>query len=162
MNRAHESRPRARGLTWQPEFNVALFALLLNFPWEFLQGPLFAGMVDARHGDALKTCSRATVGDALIMLAAYAAVAVVARSRRWIRAPSRPQLLLFVAVGLSITVVIERLALQGVWIDAWSYAPAMPIVPGIGIGLSPVLQWIVLPLAVAWLVRRQIGCEDRR
>ena len=27
-----------------PEFNIALFAFLLNLPWEFWQVPFFAGM----------------------------------------------------------------------------------------------------------------------
>lgn len=144
-------------LTWAPEFNVAVFALLLNFPWELLQVPLFTGMADARHGEAVKTCSRATLGDALIMLVAYAAVSAVAGSRRWIMSASRSQLALFVGVGVSITVAIEWLALHGRWFDGWSYAPSMPVVPGIGIGLSPILQWIVLPLLLVWFVRRQIG-----
>ena len=28
---------RLQALSWTPEFNVALFSLLLNYPWEFLQ-----------------------------------------------------------------------------------------------------------------------------
>ena len=35
---------RLNALTWTPEFNVVLFALLLNYPWEFLQVPLFDRM----------------------------------------------------------------------------------------------------------------------
>ena len=33
-----------RGLTYLPEFNIVIFALLLNFPWEFLQVPFYGGM----------------------------------------------------------------------------------------------------------------------
>jgi hypothetical protein len=29
---------RLQALTWTPEFNVALFAFLLNLPWELWQG----------------------------------------------------------------------------------------------------------------------------
>lgn len=29
------------------EFSIAVFALLLNYPWEFLQVPLFEGMAQA-------------------------------------------------------------------------------------------------------------------
>ena len=32
----------------------------------------------------------------------------------------------------------------------------MPVVPLLGVGLSPLLQWIVLPLVVLWLVRQII------
>jgi hypothetical protein len=32
----------------------------------------------------------------------------------------------------------------------------MPIVPGTGAGLAPLLQWLLLPPVVVWLVQRQI------
>ena len=35
---------RLQSLTWTPEFNVALFAFLLNLPWELWQVPLFEHM----------------------------------------------------------------------------------------------------------------------
>lgn len=143
--------------TWQPEFNVALFAVLLNYPWEFLQVPLFDRLAGAGHWDATKGCTVAALGDAVIMLAAYGFVATIAGSRRWILAPSGSQLALFVATGLSITAVIEWLALSGLWFETWSYSPLMPIVPGIGIGLAQLLQWTVLPLLVVWFVRRQLA-----
>jgi hypothetical protein len=38
-----------KSVTGSPEFNLAVFALLLNFPWEILQAPLFTGMADSRH-----------------------------------------------------------------------------------------------------------------
>ena len=31
----------------------------------------------------------------------------------------------------------------------------MPLVPPFGTGLSPLLQWIFIPLAVVWLTQRQ-------
>lgn len=36
-------------MTEAPEFNVVLFALLLNFAREILQAPLYAGMADTSH-----------------------------------------------------------------------------------------------------------------
>ena len=96
-------------ITAQPEFNVAVFAFLLNYPWEFSQVPLFAGMPDTPHWTAIKVCAMATLGDIVIMLVAYWCVAFVARSRRWIAAPTAEHLILFVAIGLAITVVIEQL-----------------------------------------------------
>lgn len=150
-----------RTLTRNMELNVAVFALLLNFPWEILQAPLFVGMADSSFIDAIKGCSQATLGDALIMLLAYWTVSGVAKSRNWILAPSSRQLSLFLAVGVIITVAIEWLATRGYWIQSWTYSPAMPIVPGVGIGLSPLLQWIFLPLLVICFVRRQLStCNE--
>jgi len=147
----------AGAVTGTPEFNVAIFALLLNFAWEILQAPLYAGMADMPHAQVTKACLQATVGDAVIMLLAYGAVAAVARSRRWIVAPSGRQLALFIAIGVSITAAIEWLATRGYWIGNWNYLPTMPLVPGTHIGLAPLLQWVVLPLLTVWFVRRQLA-----
>ena len=38
----------------------------------------------------------------------------------------------------------------------WRYAEIMPIVPKIGIGLVPLIQWIILPLLLVWFVKRQL------
>jgi hypothetical protein len=148
-------------VTWLPEFNVAVFAFLLNYPWEFSQVPLFAGVADAPHWTAIKGCAIAALGDAVIMLVAYWFVAVIARSRHWIAVPTAAHLMLFVAVGVTITVVIEQLALRGLWFKSWSYSPLMPVIPGIGVGLSPLLQWLVLPPLTAWFVRRQLAAPLR-
>ena len=61
------------------------------------------------------------------------------------------------ALGVSITVAIEGLATRGYWIGNWNYLPTMPLVPGAGIGLAPLLQWVVLPLLTLWFVRRQLA-----
>ena len=144
-------------ITEQPEFNVAVFAFLLNYPWEFSQVPLFAGMPNAPHWTAIKVCAMATLGDTVITLVAHWVVAFVARSRRWIAAPTAGHLMMFVSIGLAITVVIEQLALRGLWFGTWSYSPLMPVIPGLGVGLSPLLQWIILPLLLVWFVRRQLA-----
>ena len=146
-----------RALARNPELNVVVFALLLNFPWEILQASLFAGMGEAPHAVAIKACSQATFGDAVIMLFAYWSVSVLARSRNWIRAPSGRQLSWLVAIGVVVTVVIEWLATRGHWIGSWTYGKEMPVLPGLGIGLSPLIQWLVLPLLVVYLVCRQTG-----
>jgi hypothetical protein len=146
---------RLAAVTWLPEFNVAVFALLLNYPWEFLQAPVFDRMADASHWQATIACSLATVGDAVIMLVAYWVVSAYYGDRGWIIVPRTAQIALFVAVGATVTVAIERLVLEGQWIHEWRYSPSMPVLPGIGVGLSPVLQWLLLPPLVIWFARHQ-------
>ena len=133
-------------LTDTPEFNVAAFALLLNFAWEILQAPLFVGMAEMPHAQVTKACLQATVGDAVIMLLAYGVVAVVVRSRSWILASKGWQLSLFVAIGVSITAGIEWLATRGYWMASWNYLPTMPLVPGTDIGLVPLASQLARPL----------------
>ena len=138
-----------------PETNVAIFGFLLNLPWEFAQVPFFAGMPSARHWTAILVCGRATLGDVAIALAAFWTVAVVVGARRWVLAPTRGRVAAFVAVGVSITIVMERLATGP--LERWAYAERMPIVPVVDIGLAPLLQWVVLPPLIVWFVRRQLA-----
>jgi hypothetical protein len=137
-----------------PETNVALFAFLLNLPWEFAQVPLFAGMPTAQHWTAVLACGRATLGDVVVALVAFWAVALVAGGRGWAVAPTRGRVAGFVAVGVLITIVMERLATGP--LGRWAYADAMPVVPVLEVGLSPLVQWIVLPPLIVWFVRRHL------
>ncbi|MBW3570513.1 MAG: hypothetical protein KY467_05360 [Gemmatimonadetes bacterium] len=149
------SRGGASRLADLPELNVAFFAFLLNFVWEFLQVPFFRGMAEAPHWEAVQSCTLATVGDAGIALVAFWMVALAARSRSWVIHPTPRQLLGFVAMGVGITMAFEWLATEV--LDRWSYAESMPTLPLLGTGLLPILQWIVLPPAIVWLVRRQLS-----
>lgn len=138
-----------------PEINIAIFAFLLNYPWEFLQVPFFEGMQDRRHWDAVLFCSRAVLGDAVITVIAYWAVALAARSRSWVLRPTSGRVAGFVAAAVAMTVGLERLGTD--ILKRWQYAEAMPIVPALGTGLLPLLQWILLPPLVVWFVRRQLS-----
>lgn len=139
-----------------PEFNVVLFALLLNLPWEFAQIPLYEGMGRMTHWDGVRICMRATGGDAVIALGAFGVAAVVAGSRRWVFAPHVPQLAAFMLTGLVVTILIEFAATRSWGVFDWRYTPSMPVVPIIGTGLAPLMQWIIVPPLVLWFVRRQI------
>lgn len=137
-----------------PEFNVALFAFLLNYPWEFLQVPFFDDMPVMPHWEAVVFCTRATLGDVLIALAAFWGVAALARNRSWILKPTLRTVLLFVAIGVVITIGLEWHATE--IDDRWQYADTMPTLPILGTGLLPLIQWVILPLLLIWFVRRQV------
>ena len=145
----------ARSMLDLPEFNVLLFAFLVNYPWEFLQVPFFAGMPTAGHWDAILFCTRAAGGDALIALTGYWVVAFFWGSRYWILQPTVRQIGVFVAAGVVITIVFEWHATEIA--QRWTYAERMPVLPVLGTGLLPLLQWTLLLPLIAWLVSRQIG-----
>lgn len=146
----HTLRP-----TELPELNVAGFAFLLNFPWEMWQVPLFRRMPAMPHWEAVRLCTQAAGGDAVIAVLCFWTVAMVVQSRHWIRAPQWPQVLGFVVAGLLITVAMERLAIAT---GRWAYDEAMPVMPVLEVGLAPLLQWLVLPPLTVWLVQRQLRC----
>jgi hypothetical protein len=149
------SRTPASSLLENREANVALFAFLLNFPWEFWQVPFHEEIPDARHWDAVLACTQATFGDALIAVVAFWIVAAGARSRDWIMNPTARSVTGFVAVGVAITVILEWISTR--LLDRWSYSELMPTIPLLGTGLVPVLQWILLPPLIVWFVRRQLS-----
>ena len=72
--------------------------------------------------------------------------------------PSSRKLAVFLAVGLALTVAAEFYATEVA--GRWSYADAMPTLPVLGTGLTPLLQWIVVPLLVVSLGRRVIGAPS--
>ncbi|MFN0164218.1 MAG: hypothetical protein ACKVQQ_23525 [Burkholderiales bacterium] len=61
---------------------------------------------------------------------------------------------LAVASGVGYTVFSE-------WLNttargSWTYADTMPVLPILDVGLTPVLQWVVVPCAAFWLGRRHV------
>lgn len=157
-----KEKGRALAFADRPEVNIFIFAVLLNYPWELIQTPLFEGMATAPHWDAVKICTRATLGDGIIMLIAYWSVSAAARNRWWFMRPSRYPVIGFIAVGLVITILLEMLAIRSIhpgW--GWQYAEAMPTLPGIGVGLTPLFQWLILPPLALWIVRRQLERAHR-
>lgn len=136
-----------------PEENLFGFAFLLNFVWELMQAPFFQALPDIPHWEGVKLCGLATIGDAAIALVAFWCVAAAAQSRAWILSPQRRDLAVFVVLGVVITIGLERSALAT---GRWQYSEAMPVIPLLGVGLTPMLQWSLLPLLAAWLVRRQL------
>jgi hypothetical protein len=144
---------KTQGLTYLPEFNIVIFALLLNFPWEFLQVPFFEGMPTVEHWQGVKSCTQASIGDAVIMLVAFWCVAAFA-GRYWLLRPKFAHIGSLVAVGVGITILIEKLAVSGGWVQSWSYSEQM--LTAFGIGITPVLQWIVLPPLTIWFCKRQL------
>lgn len=150
-----EASPRTplRIPSWQPWTAVGLFALLLHFVWEMLQFPLFIGMSAAPHGEATRACLIATLGDAAIILIGYGCAAAVTRSRLWALRPGTAGIAVYLAVGLALALLAEYIAVRV--LARWSYAPAMPTV--LGIGLAPLLQWVVVPPLILWLVRTHVA-----
>ncbi len=76
------------------------------------------------------------------------------RSQVLLAAAAIGAVVLVVAIGVSITAAIEWLATRGHWVGSWNY---LPLLPGTGIGLAPLLQWVLLPLLTVWFTRRQMA-----
>ncbi len=138
---------------WQPWTAVAGFAFLSNFTWEMWQAPFYRTMAAASHLSAVVVCSLATMGDAAITVAAFGVATATVRDRRWLFRPAARPVAVYLGVGLGVTILLEWLNVR-VW-QRFAYAPLMPTV--FGIGLTPLIQWIVLPPVALWLAARHLG-----
>lgn len=134
-----------------PEWVCAMYLFLLHFVWEMLQTPFYAEMAVMPHWPATLFCLRATIGDVAIGVAAFCAAALVQRSRGWFLEPTTVAVVAFVGVGVLATVALELHAFAQ---DRWSYSAVMPVVSVVGVGLVPLMQWLVLPWPLLFLLRR--------
>ncbi len=125
---------------------LLIVAFLLNFAWEFFQASLFSfGTPKSFWWCALR--------DALMVLALYLAVAAVVKNWRWGRRLSRPRLILLWVLGAVWAIALEYFSLES---GRWAYTSAMPLIPFLKVGLLPVLQLIILPIAAILLTRRNL------
>lgn len=91
-----------------------------------------------------------TGGDVLVLLGSFWAVSLLRRSRHWFRRRDHLAAGCFVAIGLAYTAASEVYNTQVA--HTWAYAPHMPRL--FGIGIAPMLQWLVLPPVILILLRR--------
>lgn len=117
-----------------------LVAFALHFTWEMYQAKWFASMTGLPFWTATFLCLRATLGDLVITIVAFAAAAGTARVLMWPLRLRVVPMLVFLATGMAITIGYEIFALRS---GRWTYAEDMPTV--FGIGLLPILQWSLIP-----------------
>lgn len=140
-------------LSRNAELNVAFFSFVFHFIWELLQIPTYAGMAQLDHWTGVLVCTQATLGDAAFALTAFWITSIAARSRRWMSMPTTWHVLSYLSVGIGLTIGFEYYYTRIT--HRWTYSELMPLVPPFGTGLSPLVQWVVVPLLVLFVVRRQ-------
>lgn len=113
---------------------------MLHLGWELSQARWFATMSGLPFRQGLWICIRASLGDVVITLIAFAAAAAVARGLHWPLALHAAPLVTYMAAGVAITAAYEIFALRT---GRWEYAAQMPTL--FGIGALPLLQWTIIP-----------------
>jgi hypothetical protein len=111
-----------------------------------LQSPLYA-MAGSFEQQAWG-CFVASLKDLVIMAGLYGILVLLTWERYWFLRLGGSRLLLLAVAGFVVAIFIEWRALAG---GKWGYSSEMPRVPLIGVGWSPVLQMVLIPLALAWL-----------
>ena len=136
---------------------VPIFALL-NVAWEIAQLPLYTLWNTGSVRDIAFSVAHCSLGDALIGTIALMLALILTRSR----APATWNLVALIVIttliGIGYTIFSEWMNTR--WLQSWAYSDAMPILPVLGTGLAPLLQWLLLPgagLVLSLRAARRIG-----
>ena len=122
-------------------------AAIGHFFWEAAQLPLYTLWRIGTPREIAFALFHCTGGDVLITTTTFAAAVALARHFRW---PPFGWRMMFTAIilGAAYTIFSEWLNVE--IRRSWSYSAAMPVVPFLGTGLTPLLQWLIVPgLALA-------------
>jgi hypothetical protein len=134
-------------------------ATIGNLLWEAAQLPLYTIWRNGTPHEILVALIHCTGGDALIASFILAIAAAAARLLRWPQFGLR-MAVAAVSLGIAYTILSEWLNVE-VW-RSWSYTTTMPVLPWIGTGLAPLLQWLIVPsLAFALAAAREKAALHR-
>ncbi|HEY7610327.1 MAG TPA: hypothetical protein VIF14_13920 [Alphaproteobacteria bacterium] len=143
-------------LGWRATLPRYLAAMVLaNLAWELAQLPFYSIWRDGSLGETLFAVAHCTLGDAGIALASLLLAVAVAGGRHWRREPARFRWVagttMLFAVAYTVFSEWINVSVRG----SWAYSESMPIVPLLGVGLLPLLQWIATPVFGFWVIRPQ-------
>lgn len=117
--------------------------------WEILQLPLYTLSATGTFRQIAFAVLHCTIGDVMIAGFSLLAALVLFRRSGWPRHELARVWAANLAFGLSYTIFSEWLNMS---LRAnWTYSALMPVVPVIGTGLAPLLQWIVVPTLAMWI-----------
>ncbi|MFC0808861.1 hypothetical protein ACFHWW_26050 [Ensifer sp. P24N7] len=138
---------------WLPTLRrYLLFVSGGNLVWEMLHLPLYTLWQEGTAGDMIFAVVHCTGGDILIALSSLVLALLLIGDGAWPARRYKATAALAMTFGLGYTIFSE-------WLNtavraSWAYSELMPVIPGINAGLSPLAQWIVIPLAGFWWARR--------
>jgi len=138
-------------VTWWHAIRRYLIVLGLgNLLWEALHMPLYTVWYEGTTGQIVLYGLHCTGGDILIGLSALMASLLIFGDAAWPARNYRRVAVVAISLGVAYTVFSEW---DNVYVtESWAYAPAMPTI--LGIGLSPVAQWGVIPGLAFWSARK--------
>jgi hypothetical protein len=128
--------------------------LVANLLWEVAQLPLYTLWTEGSPAEIARAIVHCTLGDGMIGALSLGAAWLLTGARRWPAQGFGRVALATTVFGVGATFVLEWLNVE-LWRN-WAYAAAMPRLPPLGTGLTPVLQWLLLP-ALFLVAARRLG-----
>lgn len=138
---------------WLPALRrYAMFIAIANLIWEASHLPLYTIWSEGKPREIAFAVAHCTGGDLLIAIGCLILALILIGAPSWPAARFVPVMAVAVTFGLTYTGYSEWLNVEVR--SSWAYSDAMPVVPPFGTGLSPLLQWLVLPpLGLLWARR---------
>ncbi len=122
---------------------TAIVAFIINFVWEVAQGPLYENFqYDFEH---VSFCALASIADMLMVLVLLFLFGLIYKNVYWISRLKFTRIIILILVGFLGAILAEW---WHTWRGDWAYAESMPLIPWVEVGLTPVLQFTLLPLII--------------
>jgi hypothetical protein len=134
----------ARAALW------SALAFVFNLAWEIAHVRLYTIWAAADATGIAWALFHCTLGDVLIALVLFSLIGIVLRRADW--PASRPW-----AGGVIVVIGAMAFTVWSEWYNVyragnWGYTSSMPLL--FGIGLTPLLQWLILPPVIIDAYRR--------
>jgi hypothetical protein len=135
---------------WAQAFRHYLgVSIAANLVWEILQLPLFAIWTTGTMGQKAFAVVHCTGGDAMIAGFALVSALILFGRPAWPNSATATVYAASLALGIGYTIYSE-------WLNTsvratWAYSELMPVLPVLGTGVSPLLQWLVVPTLAMWV-----------
>jgi hypothetical protein len=130
------------------------FTVVAHLVWETAQLPLYAIWTTGSWAILVFAVVHCTGGDVVIALTSLLLASVLVGRKTWPADNHGQVIIAATTIGVGYTVYSE-------WVNtvvraSWWYAEAMPRLPRLGTGLSPVAQRMILPPLGLWWSRRSV------
>lgn len=133
------------GVNWLSGMRRYLFVIAsLNLLWEFAHMPLYDLWSTGSVNEIVFAAVHCTGGDILIALCALIGALILTQNDEWPTLQKRSTIVITIALGFAYTAFSEWLNIEVR--STWAYSDLMPVIPVINMGLSPALQWLIIPL----------------
>lgn len=142
---------------------IFIVAVALNYLWEVAQAPLYMGLED--WNSVWWRCFVAAFGDGILVWPIFVVGWLTFRRFDWYVQPNGQALAVMLVAGLAIGIGIEWMAVN--MLGRWAYTVDMPLLPGLDVGLVPVLQMLLLPplifrIAAWWAGKECMNAEKHQ
>jgi len=157
MDRDHHM---SRGGGWLPALRAyILVSVAAHFLWEIGHLPFYTLWTEGTFAEKAFAIVHCTAGDAIIAVVTLIAALALLANRHW--PAQRFQMVgaatIFFGIGYTVFSEWTNVAIR----KSWAYSDLMPTLPPIGTGLTPLLQWLIVPALALFAANRAAQSNSR-